>query len=125
MHNTRPLLCMQPCKQGEWGERVHLPCGSPLGFESIQSKLGCVTQNAFPFLHNLSCVHCSALDNNFITCVNIHSYEHLGGRDLKGYLIACSAHTPHARRTMHMHCIRLVRVTPGDLGLPTTLLHKS
>ena len=33
MHNTRPHPCMQPCKQGEWGERVHLLHGSPLGFE--------------------------------------------------------------------------------------------
>ena len=33
MHNTRPHLCMQPCKQGEWGEQVHLTRESPLGFE--------------------------------------------------------------------------------------------
>ena len=29
---TRPHLCMQPCKQGEWGEWVHLPCVTP-GFQ--------------------------------------------------------------------------------------------
>ena len=31
MHNTRPNLCMQPCKQDEWGERV-LSMWVTLGF---------------------------------------------------------------------------------------------
>ena len=95
-HNTRPYPCMQPCKQVECREGVHLPCGSPWSF-------GCVTQNAYL----VSCVHCSASRNSFITCVNIHNYEHLGW---KGFdLTACMCNTDqlsHACPTMHQ--IRLV-----------------
>ena len=46
LYNTRPHLCVQPCKQGEWGEWVHFPYVSPpFGFWRY-SQLGCVTQNA-------------------------------------------------------------------------------
>ena len=107
MHNTRPHPCMQPCKQGEWGEQVHLPHGSPFGFWRY-SRLGCVTQNAkcpiFKF-HILCFVYTvQPLDNDFITCVNI---EHFGRKGFeKDVQHNYSITLAHTRPTMHH--IRLV-----------------
>ena len=103
MHITKPHPCMQPCKRSEWGEQVHFP-GYPSGLK-IQSKLGCVTQNAKCIFNSIS-VHIlclvytvQPLDNNFITfLVNFHKYEHFGR---KGFACATQilyttrSHSPH------------------------------
>ena len=75
MHNTRPHPCMQPFKQGEWGEWVHLPRGSPWD-QSLDVSL-----KMLPFLHILCLVYTvQLLDNNFITCVK---NEHFGRKDFE------------------------------------------
>ena len=85
-----------------------------IGFRIIQSKLGCVTLNAkciFNF-HILCLVYpVQPLDSNFITCVNIHNYEHFGRKG--GYLIACATQilssSPH-NAPCTMYCIHLVHI---------------
>ena len=75
--------CMQPCKQGEWGEQVHFPRGTPFGFWRYSSSLDVSLKNAqcIISLHILCLVYTvQPLDNNFIIC-NIIST--LGGRALK------------------------------------------
>jgi len=60
MDNTRPHLCMQPCKQDEWRERVHLPHGSLWGFQCDCQSLDVSLKMLNDFqLSTLFCVLCT------------------------------------------------------------------
>ena len=76
---TRPHPYMQPCKHGEWGERVHFPCGSPLGFEWYSQSLDVSLEVLnvyliFISIHILCLVYTVQPLDNFTTCVNIHHF---------------------------------------------------
>jgi len=63
---------------------VHLiPRGSPLGFLNDTVKACMCHSKCWIIFHfYIFCILCTVqpLDNTFITCVNIHSYEHFGRR---------------------------------------------
>ena len=108
MHNARPHQCIQPCIQGKWSEQVHLPRGSPLGFEWCNQRLDVSLEMLNVYLISI-CMHIlclvytvQPLDNNFITCVNIHNYEHFGRKGFDSTACMCNTNQlTHACPTMH------------------------
>ena len=48
------------------------------------------------------------LDNNFITCVNIHNYEHFGRKDFDIGNCLCNANTPYNLLTLAPQCTTFV-----------------
>ena len=93
--------CNHACKQGEWGERV-LSMWVTLGFWMIQSKLGCVTQNAkciFNF-YILCLVYTVQPLDNFITYVNTQLWALWEEGLWKG---GCATQVLHTTRSRSPH----------------------
>ena len=109
------------------GEQVHFPHGSPFWFLKIQSKLGCVTQNAKCIFNSIS-IHIlclvytvQALDNN---CITFTIMSTLGGRALKRILnfnCLCNnysiqlAHAPQC--TASPNCNTVVNIPIDSCGI--------
>ena len=90
--------CMQPCKQGEWGEQVHLSCGSPLGFGWYSQSLDLSLKMLNVYLIFIFCVLCT-LFSHYYLCKHSPLWE----EELNLYLTACTTQILHTTRSRLPH----------------------